>query len=107
VWGGGAFCDHLSGLQQYFSTKLPTEIHFWAAGRQKFLSSSTLLVVRYVPSPYRATAVTQLWATEASTDAYEEEKLTSSRSSSTADHGVWPLDFNNKNRLKKSSIVII
>jgi hypothetical protein len=44
---------------------------------------------------------------EASTDAYEEEKLTSSRSSSTADHGVWPLDFNNKSRLKKSSNVII
>jgi hypothetical protein len=27
-------------------------------------------------------------------------KLTSSRLSLTAGHGVWPLDFNNKNRLK-------
>jgi hypothetical protein len=44
---------------------------------------------------------------EASTDAYEEEKLTSSRLSSTTDHGVWPLDFSNKNRLKKSSNVLI
>jgi hypothetical protein len=26
--GGGPFCDHPSGPQQYFSTKLPTEIQF-------------------------------------------------------------------------------
>jgi hypothetical protein len=26
--GGGPFCDHPSGLQQYFLTKLPTEIQF-------------------------------------------------------------------------------
>jgi hypothetical protein len=31
----------------------------------------------------------------------KKKKLTSSQSSSTADHGVWPLGFNNKNRLKK------
>jgi hypothetical protein len=26
--GGGSFCDHSSGPQQYFSTKLPTKIQF-------------------------------------------------------------------------------
>jgi hypothetical protein len=66
--------------------------------QQKFNFWAALLNVRYVPSPYGATTVTQLWATEASPDAYKEEKLTSSLSLSTADHGVWPLDFNNKNR---------
>jgi hypothetical protein len=44
---------------------------------------------------------------EARTDAYKEEKLTSSRSSLTADHGVWPLDFNTRNRFKKFTIFII
>jgi hypothetical protein len=30
----------------------------------------------------------------------KKNKLTSSQSTSTADHGIWPLDFNDKNRLK-------
>jgi hypothetical protein len=37
---------------------------FWQLAGRKFPSSSTLLDVRYVPSPYRPTTVTQLWATK-------------------------------------------
>jgi hypothetical protein len=29
--GGGPFCDHQSGPQQYFLTKLPTEIQFFGS----------------------------------------------------------------------------
>jgi hypothetical protein len=61
--GGGPFCDHLSGPQQYFRLNCQQKFNLWAAGRRIFPSSSTLLNVRYVPSPYRATTVTQLWAT--------------------------------------------
>jgi hypothetical protein len=45
---------------------------------------------------------------ETSTAAYKEgNKLTSSQLWSTANHGIWPLDFNNKNRLKIYSKITI
>jgi hypothetical protein len=91
-------------LNSTFGLNCQQKFNFWAASRRKFPSSSTLLNERYVPSPLLEL---NFRLGEASTDAYEEKKLTSSRSSLTADHGVWPLDFNNKNRLKKSSNVII
>jgi hypothetical protein len=50
-------------LNSTFRLKCEQKFNFWAAGQRKFASSSTLLDVGYVPSPYRATNVTQLWAT--------------------------------------------
>jgi hypothetical protein len=107
VWWG-PFCDHPSGPQQYFSTKLPTE--------SRFLGSRLAVIPIFVNfarcevctvSLSRHYCNSSLGYLRQVLMPYEEEKLTSSRSSSTADHGVWPLDFNNKNRLKKSSDVII
>jgi hypothetical protein len=105
--GGGPFCDHPSGPQQYFLTKLPTELQLGSRPAEihvfvnfplrevctislsRHYCSSTLRYVRQVLLPTK------------------KNKLTSSRLSMTADHGVWPLDFNNKNRLKKSSNITI
>jgi hypothetical protein len=56
--GGGSFCDRPSGPQQYFLTKLPTEIQFLGSRPAEIHVS-----VRYVPSLYCATTVAQLWAT--------------------------------------------
>jgi hypothetical protein len=97
----GPFCDHPSGLQQYFPTKLTTEIKVLGSrlaesnvfvnfalcevciiSLSRHYCSSTLHYVRQVLLPRK------------------KNKLTSSQLPSTADHDVWPLDFNNKNRLK-------
>jgi hypothetical protein len=46
-----------------FRLNCQQKFNFWAARRWELQSSSTLLGVRYVASPYRATTVTQLWVT--------------------------------------------
>jgi hypothetical protein len=63
MWWGAHFVTIRLALNGTFWLNYQQKFNFWAAGRRKFLSSSTLLDVRYVPSPYRATTVTQLWAT--------------------------------------------
>jgi hypothetical protein len=98
--GGGPFCDPPSSPQQYFPTKVPTEVQFLGsrpaeihvfvnfalhevcttASLLRHYCSSTLRYVRQVLLPTK------------------KIKFTSSWSLSTAGHGVWPLDFNNKNR---------
>jgi hypothetical protein len=60
---GAHFVTIRLALNSTFRLNCQQKFNFWAAGQRKFLSSSTLLDVRYVPSPYRATTVTQLWAT--------------------------------------------
>jgi hypothetical protein len=59
---GGHFVTNRMALNSTFRLNCQHKFNFWVAGRRKFPSSSTLLVMRYVPSPYRATTVTQLWA---------------------------------------------
>jgi hypothetical protein len=61
---GSHFVTNRMALNSTFRLNCQQKFKFWAAGRRKFPSSSTLLGVRYVPSPYRATTLTQLWATE-------------------------------------------
>jgi hypothetical protein len=59
---GAHFVTIRLALNSTFRLNRQQKFKFWAAGRRKFPSSSTLLDGRYVPSPYRATTVTQLWA---------------------------------------------
>jgi hypothetical protein len=59
---GAHFVTIRLALNRTFWLNCQQQFNFWAVGRRKFPSSSTLLDVRYVPSPYRATTVTQLWA---------------------------------------------
>jgi hypothetical protein len=60
---GAHFVTIRLALNSTFRLNCQQKFNFWAAGRRKFLSSSTLLNVRYVLSPYRVTTVIQLWAT--------------------------------------------
>jgi hypothetical protein len=60
---GAHFVTICLALNSTFRLNCKQKFNFWAAGGRKFPSSSTFLDVRYVPSPYRATTVTQLWAT--------------------------------------------
>jgi hypothetical protein len=53
---------HLA-LNSTFQLNCQQKLNFWAAGRQKFTSLSTLLYKRKVPSLYCATTVAQLCAT--------------------------------------------
>jgi hypothetical protein len=63
VLGAHFVTIHLA-LNSTFRLNCQQKFNFWAASRRKFMSSSTLLDVKYVPSHYRATTVTQLWATK-------------------------------------------
>jgi hypothetical protein len=60
---GAHFVTICLALNSTFRLNCQQKFDFCAAGRRKFPSSSTLLDVRYVPSPYCATTITQLWAT--------------------------------------------
>jgi hypothetical protein len=60
---GAHFVTIRLALNSTFRLNCQQKFNFWAAGRRKFPSLSTLLDVRYVLSPYRTTTVTQLWAT--------------------------------------------
>jgi hypothetical protein len=99
---GGPFCDHPSGPQQYYSTKLPTEIQFLGSQPAEihvFVNFAlrevcTVSLSRQYCSPTLRYNMRQVLLPT------KKKKLTSSQLSSIADHGIWPLDFNNKNRLK-------
>jgi hypothetical protein len=76
-------------LNSTFRLNCQQKFNFWAAGRWKFTSSSSLLKVRYVPSlscHYFSSTLGYVRQVLLST---KKNKLTSSRSSSTAGHGVW------------------
>jgi hypothetical protein len=52
----GNACRFLFRCNSTIQLNYQQKFNFWAAGRRKFPSSSTLLNVRYVQSPYRATS---------------------------------------------------
>jgi hypothetical protein len=55
---GAHFATIRLALISTFRLNCQHNFNFGAAGRQQFTSTSTLLDVRYVPSPHRATTVT-------------------------------------------------
>jgi hypothetical protein len=99
--GGGPICDHPSGPRQYFLTKLPTEIQFLGSRPAEIhvFVNFALCEVCTVSLSHHYSNSTLGYVRQVLLST-KKNKLTSSRSSSTADHGVWLLDFNNKNRLK-------
>jgi hypothetical protein len=60
---GAHFVTIRLALNSTFRPNCQQKFNFWAASQRKLPSSSTLLALRYVPSPYHATTVSQLWAT--------------------------------------------